>query len=170
MNYTIIGNDIIIEGVLTESTDDNKVYYIAAAPPDYRQSFTGSGLPFHSEEQAYDNTPNIGQQYLLNNKYSIKIKKPNAYHNSLDGVIVKPHVIIYFYKNKEKKEIKLDIPDRIPFRDIRYHGGEKTYRNNVDFYYNPNLPIRTQEQILIDSQYPAIDMMPANFWGYKPPL
>ena len=37
------------------------------------------------------------------------------------------------------------------------------------FYYNPDLPIRTQEQILIDSAYPCSNQEPNNFWGLTPP-
>lgn len=36
------------------------IKYLASAPPDFRQSYSGSGLPFPTEEIAYSNTPNSG--------------------------------------------------------------------------------------------------------------
>lgn len=164
------GNDIQIDGVINEQIDNNKLYYIAAAPADYRGSFSGSGMPFYNEKQAYDNTPNVGNQIVTKEgAYSIKLVYPNAYYNSLEGPIVNPHIKIYFYIKGIQKNIILNFKNRIPFRDIRFYG-DGNYRKNVNFYNNTNLPVRSQEDILISAQYPSTNTVPPNFWGYKPAL
>ena len=166
---TYKGNDIQIDGFINDIVDNNKIYYIAAAPADYRGSFSGSGLPFYSKEQAYYNTPNTGNKLLNENKYTIKLVYPNAYYDSLDGPIIYPHIKIYYYVKGVQKNIDLKLQNRIPFRDIRFYG-DGNYRQNVNFYNNPDLPIRSQESILISARYPETNTVPPNFWGYKPAL
>lgn len=167
---TYKGNDIQVDGIISESIDNSKIYYIAAAPADYRGSFSGSGLPFYSEKQAYDNTPNTGTRIInKDGSYSIKLVYPNAYYDSLDGPIIYPHIKIYYYIQGVQKNIDLKLQNRIPFRDIRFYG-DGSYRQNVNFYNNSDLPVRSQEQILISARYPETNTVPPNFWGYKPAL
>ncbi len=158
--------DTIIEGIIHSNVDNNKIFYYAAAPADYRTTFTGSGLPFHSKSQAFYGTPNIGNQNLVQNKFSIKLQKPNAYYDNLAGPIIEPCLYIYYFNNNIKKEITVSLKEKIPYRDIRF----TDYRHSVEFYNNQNLPVRTQEQILLDSKYPDTNIMSSNFWGLKPPM
>ena len=32
------------------------------------------------------------------------------------------------------------------------------------------MPVRSQEEIIMDSQYPKVNMMPNNHWGLKPSI
>ena len=50
----------VVTGRLLEMPDSMKLTYVAAAPVEWRSSFTGSGLPFTSKDQAFHNTPNQG--------------------------------------------------------------------------------------------------------------
>lgn len=159
--------DTIIKGVIKNlSVDDSTIYYYAASPCDYRSSYSGSGMPFHSKEQAFYSTPNIGTIKLIGNEFTIKLLKPNSYYDKLNEPVINPYVIIYFYCNKVKKETKIEFKDRIPFRDIRFDARH----TDVMFYNNQNLEVRTQEQILIDSRYPDKNEMPSNFWSSKPAM
>ncbi len=164
-----VEKDIQIDGFINDIVDNNKIYYIAPAPPDFREGYAGSGYPFYSIKQAYDNTPNHGYQYLKkNNKFRIKLIKPNAYYKDLSSEIIYPHLTIYYDSNGIEKKITIDLKDRIPFRHIRYSDINK--EQNVNFYKNIDLPIRSQEQILLDSKYPCNNIMPTNYWGLKPAL
>ena len=67
--------------------------------------------------------------------------------------------------------IKID--EGIPFRTLTHPSPPSELpRNSAMFYYCPGskLPVRSQEQVLRDSEYPETNNMPKNFWGLKPPL
>ena len=56
---------------------------------------------------------------------------------------------------------KIELDNFIPYRTL------SMVRKNVMFYNNPNLPVRTQAQILEDSKYDG--KLAPNFWGLRPP-
>ena len=67
----------------------------------------------------------------------------------------------------------IQIDEGVPFRTLTYPAPPSNNpRDSPMFYYcNKNkLPVRTQEQVLLDSGYPEVNDMPNNFWGLKPPL
>jgi hypothetical protein len=161
--------DILVNGIINDNVDNNIIYYIAPAPADYRNSFSGSGFPFHDSRQAFDNTPNHGCQYLKKNKYSIDLIKPNAYYddNEINAELIYPHVTIYYDVNGVEKKFKINLDTKIPYRHIKYN--EINHNMNVSFYSNKDLPIRTQEQILLDSQY-STTIDSKKYWKLKPPM
>lgn len=166
--------DIVIEGVINFEVADNIVYYLAAAPPDYRFSFSGSGMPFASQVQAFEKTPNVGKTQITNGKFEIKLIMPNAYYVGLGTVYISPRVFLQVKsKDGEYKHVNVILSDGIPYRSLTYPGaGQKTRaRANVMFYDSQfELPVRSQEQILMDSSYPTKNVMNNNFWGMKPPM
>lgn len=162
------GYDIILHIEATVEIDDNKIYYSAAKSPDTRTSFTGSFLPFYNEEQAYDNSENVGFVTLdTNNKSTIKIKYPNAYYSDLGNTFVKPHIKIWFNKNSKKHEQIVKLSDGIGYRSLT-HPYQRTSANFYDTLWG--LPVRSQEQILRDSMLPKSDDRDNdNFWKLRPP-
>ena len=71
----------------------NTVKYAAAAPADFRMSFMGSGLPYPSEEVAYEGSPNVGSAMISGNgSFSFTIISPNAYYKDNGSTFVEPHV------------------------------------------------------------------------------
>lgn len=158
--------DLLIRGTVNESVKDNLIYYVAAAPPDYRATFTGSGLPFANPVQAFDTTPNVGSLTLNNNKFELSIMYPNAYYTDL-GTVYNPPTLYVYYINRQGQQRTIDIQlsEGIPFRKLTYPNG----RTSASFY-NMDLPVRSQEEILRDSAYPATNKEPENFWGLRPPL
>ena len=76
----IVNSDLELTGQIEEQVKDNAIHYVASAPPDHRASFTGSGLPFANQLQAFDNTPNQGRAVLDNqNTFKLKLIMPNSY-------------------------------------------------------------------------------------------
>lgn len=161
MRVTFTVNDVV---------DDNIINYIAASPPDYRTSYTGSGLPFFSYLQAFDNTPNKGEIQVTGMDMSIDLMYPNSFYMGLGTVIVPPTLYISYVSNGKEVSKAIPLSDGIPYRMLTYPMKFTKPRRDVTFYDGTwDLPVRTQEQILRDSSYPATNHMASNFWGLKPP-
>ena len=138
---------ITIKGYFKDAVDNNMIQYISPNPPDYRSSFSGSALPFASEKQAYENTPNFGTVRLIENTFLIELSTPNSFYKDFSNNIVKPIIeITYIFKGTVKTiTIPLD-SNAIPHRSLTHPEGGRIFPRN--------LPIRTQEQVLRDSKYP----------------
>lgn len=167
-----LNSDISVYGKLTENIKDNVIYYFAAAPPDYRATYTGSGLPFANTAQAFDNTPNKGKVSVIDNTFEINLMYPNSYYVGLGTVIVPPTVFLQYYNIEGfKRNVSIKISDGIPYRMLSYPMSFTLPRKDATFYkFGWMMPVRTQEQILRDSAYPVNNEMSTNFWGLKPPL
>lgn len=94
-------NDVILIGKFTDAVD-SPIRFYAPSPPDYRSSFPGSALPFKSERQAFEGTPNTGIAAVdSDNQFRIEIAKPNAYYIIDDRI--EPYVNIeYIFKGTQK--------------------------------------------------------------------
>ena len=159
-------NDIHVYGKITEPVDSDEVRYIAANPPDYRATFTGSGLPFANQDQAFDNTPNTGYVKLVDGTFEIHLMYPNSYYIGLGTVMIPPTVYL-LYKNRDgvDRRVSIVLSEGIPYRTLTY----PSQRGNVGFYEGGwRLPVRTQEEVLRDSRYPSTNYTSPNFWGLKP--
>ena len=147
--------DIIVKGK-TKSNDPNAtVLFWAAAPADYITSYAGSGLPFASQEMAFDNTPNTGSVKSVNGEFEFHLKYPNSYYSGLGTVYMPPHVNIKVCEgaNKCKEIVTIKLGEGIPFRMLTYPPPPGSApRCSPMFYMGRNrLPVRTQEQICRDS-------------------
>lgn len=160
--------DLIVFGRIKEPVQDGVIRYVAASPPDYRSTYTGSGLPFANHSQAFDNTPNKGVVSLVDNTFEIKLMFPNSYYIGLGTVMVPPTVFVYYVTNEGvERQVPIQVSEGIPYRSLTYPG----IRKDSMFYSSGwSLPVRTQEQVLRDSGYPNINSMDVNHWGLKPPL
>lgn len=164
--------DIIVKAHIKEPVSSKYVSYIAATSPDFRASFTGSALPFHTQNQAFDRSPNRGTAPIgEGNTFTVKIKYPNSYYAGLGTVIVPPTLYIYYKTVKgEDRIVKVPVSKGIPFRHLTYPMQFTRARKDAMFYDGGwEMPVRSQEQILRDSAYPSVNSMPDNFWGLKPP-
>ena len=172
--------NITVKGQLKDNKDDVTVLYWASNPPDFRASFSGSGLPYANPEQAFDRSPNVGAVKTVNGKFEFKIFYPNAYYVGLGSLYIPPHVHIKVCNGtKEGVYHSIKLTNGIPFRTLTYPAPpSKNPRNGPLFYHNKNLTLRTQEQILRDSGYPSHgrvgdvieeNSVPDNFWGLRPP-
>lgn len=169
-----VGNnkDMVLYGKLKEAVKNNVIYYYAANPPDYRATYTGSGLPFANHQQAFENTPNKGKVNVVNDTFEIQLMYPNSYYVGLGTVLIPPTVFIeYETRQGHTRVIDIKLSDGIPYRLLTYPMQYTMARKDAMFYsHGWKLPVRTQEQVLRDSAYPQFNKMYSNFWGLKPPL
>lgn len=154
--------DVIINATITDKLTSDYVSFVAPAPCDRGNSFSGSCLPFANKEQAFYNTPNAGQVKVSNNEFTIKLSRPNSYYSDFN-TLQKPHVQ-FVYNGNRVVDIELN-EEKIAYRSLQYP--ELRTSSKVDFY-NRKLPIRSQEQILRDSEYNERKEH-HSFWGLKPP-
>lgn len=170
--YQVSAHDLIVFGKINEVVKNNTVYYAAANPPDYRATYTGSGLPFANQSQAFENSPNRGSVVLINNTFEIKLMYPNSYYIGLGSVLVPPSVQLeYETIDGKQRTVTIKLSDGVPYRMLTYPSSYTLPRKDSMFYsFGWKMPVRTQEQILRDSAYPSINKMSGNFWGLKPPL
>ena len=168
--------NILVKGDLKISEQNVKIVYWASNPADLNHSFSGSGLPFYSPDQAFSNMVNTGSLISNGNSFEFKLFYPNSYYVGLGSVYVPPQVYIKICNPNVKSNVQvINLGNGIPFRTLTYPAPpSKNHRNSPLFYTNNNLPIRTQEQILRDSAYPVFNILPPktpdNFWGLKPAI
>jgi hypothetical protein len=170
-NIERVSTKIVVKGTISDNVVDGRIRYVASAPIDRRSSFTGSGLPFANAQQAFDNTPNKGNIELRsNNTFEIKINEiPNSYYAGLGTVLVPPSVFIMYHDGNEIKKMCIQIAEPIPYRMLTYPMSNTFARKDAQFYAGGfELPVRTQEQILLDSCYDVHVPMKENFWGLRP--
>jgi hypothetical protein len=159
--------ELVIEGYIKNWNPDMTISYLAAKNPDYNQSFTGSALPFPDAEIAFDRTPNNGHFKPSSREFQIHLQFPNSYYSHLGTRFIPPHVRINIQSGNVKlcSEI-LEVGEVAPFRLLSYQSTPMP-RTSPLFYnrsHMTELPqIRTQEQILRDSEYSLTT--PLNFWG-----
>jgi len=85
--FTIRGNLLVPE--------TQTLRFWAAAPVERRFSLVGSGLPFATQDQAMESTPNQGAfqvDPLGNFEFSLRV--PNGYYDCQANTLVQPHVNI----------------------------------------------------------------------------
>tara|TARA_B110000259_G_scaffold173311_1_gene206458 strand:+ start:793 stop:1347 length:555 start_codon:yes stop_codon:yes gene_type:complete len=158
---------VIVSGILYENVVNESAYYIASAPTGHINSFSGSGLPFPNEEIAFLHTPNKGELNLSFNKFKVKLLMPNSYCVNMCNKLIEPSLLIKYNNGEKIRMLRIPVGNRMPYRSQNY-----PYTRTDPNFYNPgwNMPIRSQEEIIIESQYPKVNMMPDNHWGLKPSI
>lgn len=142
-NIKKINNDLEISGVFESNIDNDIFYYIAASPPDYRASFSGSALPYKSKIQAYDNTPNCGYVKLKNNTFSFSIMNPNSYYEDFSNTLKPSYIMINYKIEGEDKILKIILDNTLNNKKLVHE-----YTNPLDFL-NDNEEILSQEKRLM---------------------
>lgn len=167
----IIANDqssVTVRGQISDNVRNATIHYLASAPMDRRASFSGSGLPFANATQAFFKTPNQGSvQLKMNNMFEIEMSMPNSYYVGLGTVLVPPSLFLSYDNGIGMTKIKIQVAKSVPYRMLTYPMATSYSRSGAGFYNGGfKLPVRTQEQILLDSAYPMEEH--ADFWGLKP--
>lgn len=129
-NQDLIGNiyqdgqKYIISGKVNKQ-GVSTINYKAAAPADLRLSYSGSGLPFHSPEQAYDNSVNIGKATINElGEFSFELCNPNSYYVNQGVKLIRPHVHICLSgETIQPKSLDLKLGPGIPNRSLRHLDG-----------------------------------------------
>lgn len=166
-------NEILVRGIIIDGIKNNEVRFLAASPTDRRSSFTGSGLPFPNQTQAFENTPNRGLLLLDgSNTFEFTVLYPNSFYVELGRQMIPPTVYLQYYtKDDVKRVIPIKLGEPVPYRMLEYPRHFTIARNGATFYHaHHNLPVRTQEQVLRDGAYPSSYKMDKDFWGLRPAL
>ena len=154
------------------STGKLFIKYSAANKPTYNRSFAGSALPYPTEEIAFQNSSNIDMVPVVDNKFSFNLVYPNSYYTNMGTEYVPPQVKIVLINSKNEEVSKpqiVPLGDGTPFRTLTW-SDKRDWNKGSDFYYNNNLPVIDQYNIIVKSEYPRTNRVPNNFWGKRPPL
>mgnify|MGYP001177076969 FL=1 len=158
---------VILKCKLAKWDKTTSVSYKAANSADYRQSYTGSGLPFPDAIVAMDNTDNKGTIKPSSKEFVIKLKYPNSYYSHLGTRLILPHVHLSVKQNNKIQSTNIQLGENAPFRTLTYQTNPVP-RISPNFYSRKAVKMpRSQEQILRDSGYSL--ETPKNFWGKAVP-
>jgi len=120
VRYSPDGN-IVLRGKLIspESTPETTmILYWAANPPNFRSSFSGSGLPYPNAIVAYENTTNKGVANVHSDgTFEIRFRFPNAYYAKLGTEFIRPHLNIQVNRGKV---YTVPLGEGVPFRFLTY--------------------------------------------------
>lgn len=158
--------ELVVRGTLPQRPDDAKLYYAAPSPVDRRASFSGSGLPYASRDQAFVGTPNRGVAEVggIGNAFELRLDSPSAYYEGLGTVLVPPALHLAYVIGGVEMRSQVPLARPVPFRTLSYQAQRKDA-----MFYAPESPLlRTQEAILRASAFPTANAQPADFWGGRP--
>jgi hypothetical protein len=164
--------DYVARVTLRGHADDGRVQYAAAAPPDYRASFSGSGLPHPSAAQAFHNTPNRGTAAVAaDGSVQVRLLAPAPYYTPR-GQLVPPTLHVLYASGGRRVREAHELPDAaVPFRSLA-PPAERASRG-ADFYAwrgaGAHALARSQHEILLASAFPGLNRQPSDFWGGRPP-
>ncbi len=159
---------VTVECTFEDGSVHNEIKYIAARPADRRASYSGSGFPYPNKQQAFDNTPTKGTLKLTGHAFQLTFPIPNSYYANLGNKLVLPTLFISYNNASGKHQvIEIVVDDQLPYRFLQfpYQRGDATF-----YHAHHNLPVRTQEQVLRDAEYPSSGKMANDYWGLKPAL
>lgn len=99
------------------SIGNHTVRWLAAAPPDLRQSYSGSALPFPSDTIAYSNSQSGTLQTDMTGGFTINVKYPNSYYVNGGSQLQEPHVHLVI---DEHEHLDLPLgPPLVPNRSLK---------------------------------------------------
>lgn len=172
------GGPITVRVQLEAPLDNGgRIRYYAAAPPESRGSFSGSGLPFMNFNQAMHASPNVGaiEDSPTGNEVQVTLAAmPNAYYAGLGTVYVPPTLYLEYSSGGQVRLQSVRLAGAAAaYRTLTYPAfGDTKARTDATFYEPaPGVPVRTQEAILRASAYPSDGRtQEPNFWGTRPPM
>lgn len=154
--------------------DGGVVEWTAAAPPDYRLAFAGSGLPFQSERAALDRTPNYGT--VSGPPFTVQTVRmwyPNSYRD-VRGWVVPPAVHLTWRTDGQLMHAVRQVGPAVQHRAVTHQPARCAA--GATFYAGTHeLEVRGQEAVLRSGGYgagPDYDGVSpaAAFWGDRPRL
>jgi len=130
--------DLVVIGRFTEHVQ-SPIRFYAPSPADYRASFPGSALPYASERQAFEGSPNIGSAVVdEENKFEIRLLKPNAYF--IVDERTDPYVNIIYIHAGEEKTLRVNLGEAVKYRTLQ--------SQRFEFDESANTLVETQEKLL----------------------
>ncbi|AUF82348.1 hypothetical protein TetV_256 [Tetraselmis virus 1] len=111
-----------ISGKVWPIPENKTVHWIGAKPLELMTSFSGSGMPYANEEQAWHETPLKGSVTVDETGYfEITFDKiPNMYHKDSSEHPLPPQIVLYWEHGGEmyEKAVPLNADPR-PYRTLR---------------------------------------------------
>ena len=160
--------NIKVKGTVKMTNPNAVVTYWAANPPHKNGSFSGSGMPYANQEQAFERSPNVGGVRAQNGKFEFTIQYPSAYYTGLGSLYIAPQV--HFKICEEGSDFEtIKLGQGVPFRTLTYPAPPSKRSRDSPLFYQSKLPTRGQESILRSAGYPCNHKTPDDFWGLKPP-
>jgi len=158
---------MIVHGQFRVPVDGGSIHYLAAAPVDQRQTFTGSGLPFASKDQAFEGTPNQGSvQIDATGAFSFTIQLPNSYYADFNGTLIAPEIELIYITHGQTNTVVIPLGEAVGYRSLTWQRS-RCEKDQMFYGSGWTLPVRTQEQVLRSSAYTVVEN--PSFWGLKPP-
>ena len=115
-----IYQDNLIFIVKGRAPSNSLIKYSASAPADLRMSYAGSGLPFATPEQAYSNSPNIGETKVeADGSFEFLLYAPNSYYVHGGTTLLLPHVHLAIKTGSSVKTYRLKLGPGIPNRSLK---------------------------------------------------
>lgn len=150
INASVMNNgELHVTVILTPTPSDGRVMFLAAPPCERRSSFTGSCLPFPSEQHALERTPNRGIASSKTDRFTCILPKgvPGVYH-SIDGFTLLPPMLHVVYKSNNRSLNKCSAP-------IFSHHPFVYHRSSVDYHSRPFIhkSIADQETLFAQRSY-----------------
>jgi hypothetical protein len=104
--------------VTTYGATSMSIRWMAAKCAHRNTSFSGSGLPYHSPEQAFDNSPNKGLIHSPDGSFELELMSlPSAYYTGLGSIYVPPAILFEISTGRGKFTTHLFLsPEGVPFR------------------------------------------------------
>lgn len=140
----ITAPDLELTVNLPSNADGGFVRYIAAAPADGFGGFTGSGLPFGTLHQAFENTPNSGRADAIGGVVRLSLLDPNTFYSRVGTVRTAPTVYISYVSRGVDRFLAAPAGPGVPFRDLTY----PRTRTGPEFYAAPRVVMSQYEKIL----------------------
>lgn len=135
--------------ITLEDADPNQtIRYMAAAPPDVRSSYSGSGLPAPNMHHAFSGGHVCGITSInISNIVKLTIPPPNSYWTECGMVLIPPTVYVIYTHNNGKRALHKHIlmEEVIPFRDIQH----APYRTDPVFYQKRRAVVMNQDKKLM---------------------
>jgi hypothetical protein len=114
----------VIEGKCVGASSGS---YLASSPPDFRQSYSGSGLPYPNEDVAFNSTPNEGELKMgEGGSFRVDVVCPNSYYINNGSTLVMPQVCFNFNNVEGLVEVQISDKPFIPNRSLSSLPGKQT--------------------------------------------
>lgn len=139
--------------VRVSGSGSTSAYFLAAGPGDRSHSFTGSMLPFATEEMALEGSENRGIANVEDDVCVINIKIPNAYYKNRD--LIPPTIYLLI----GDVVYSVQVAQSVPYRTL----AGLVYDNPDAFRTQYAARAQSQESWLLSKAYPACVQQTVDF-------
>lgn len=139
-----------LEGQIKHVEDVIRAELIAANPIMRGFSYSGSGLPYTTPEQAFEGTPNWYAIDPSQGQFFVTFYYPNSYYTNDGAVKIIPSIflILQIRGRAEPVQVRMELPDSLPLKTLTH----RPQRTGPEFYAR-------REEIGVFTQHEILNMM-----------